>query len=230
MKGWLVVKKGVLSQHQTRVWFFHLPQPQLQSNPSSLLNLNKNKHQRILPHSKPNHPPIHNMSSNDNTSSLQAAIDSVTGTVQSAIGSLTGSTGDQVKGDAKQDKAQAEHDASHASVKVPGATVSASGVAKDDPDRAAGSWNQTVGSAKEAVGGLVGSEVSSSLFFCSSVLRPLHAGTERYTNVIATSLSRTPAASRTSRVRSRRPRASSLTSAPVLPTVSVAPSAVLLPA
>ncbi|CRK23322.1 hypothetical protein BN1708_018021, partial [Verticillium longisporum] len=29
---------------------------------------------------------------------------------------------------------------------------------KDDPDRAAGSWNQTVGSAKEAVGGLVGSQ------------------------------------------------------------------------
>lgn len=29
---------------------------------------------------------------------------------------------------------------------------------KDDPDRTTGSWNQTVGSAKETVGGLVGSE------------------------------------------------------------------------
>lgn len=104
------------------------------------------------------------MSSNDNTSTLQAAVDSVTGTVQSAIGSLTGSTGDKTQGDAKQDKAQVEHDASHAAVKVPGATVTASGVAKDHPDRSAGSWNQTVGSAKETIGGLVGSEVSYFLF------------------------------------------------------------------
>lgn len=99
-------------------------------------------------------------SNNDNTSTLQAAIDSVTGTVQSVIGSVTGSTSDKAQGDAKKDKAQAEHDASHAAVKVPGATVSASGVAKDHPDRSAGSWNQTVGSAKEAVGGLIGSEVN----------------------------------------------------------------------
>lgn len=101
------------------------------------------------------------MSSNskDNTSTLQAAVDSVTGAAQSIIGSITGSTADQAQGDAKQDKAQAEHDASHAAVKVPGATISTSGVAKDNSDRSAGSWNQTVGSAKEAMGGLVGSEV-----------------------------------------------------------------------
>lgn len=95
----------------------------------------------------------------DNTSTLQAAIDSVSGTVQSAIGAVTGSTADQTKGDAKQDKASAEHDASKAAVKLPGATVSASGVSKDDPDRSAGSYNQAVGSAKETVGHLVGSEV-----------------------------------------------------------------------
>lgn len=42
---------------------------------------------------------------------------------------------------------------------MPGATVSASGgVSKDDSNRAAGSWNQTAGSAKEFVGGIVGSE------------------------------------------------------------------------
>jgi len=35
-------------------------------------------------------------------------------------------------------------------------------VAKDNPDRNAGSWNQTVGSAKEAVGGFIGSEVSTN--------------------------------------------------------------------
>jgi uncharacterized protein YjbJ (UPF0337 family) len=33
-------------------------------------------------------------------------------------------------------------------------------VTKDDPNRSEGSWNQTVGSVKEAAGGLVGSEVS----------------------------------------------------------------------
>lgn len=32
------------------------------------------------------------------------------------------------------------------------------GVAKDDSDRTAGSWNQNVGAAKEAIGGFVGAE------------------------------------------------------------------------
>lgn len=31
-------------------------------------------------------------------------------------------------------------------------------MAKDDPNRSAGNWNQTVGSAKEAVGNLLGAE------------------------------------------------------------------------
>jgi hypothetical protein len=62
-------------------------------------------------------------------------------------------------GEAKKDKAQLEHDASHASATLGGYSVSASGVAKNDPNRSEGSWNQTVGSAKAAVGGLVGSEV-----------------------------------------------------------------------
>jgi uncharacterized protein YjbJ (UPF0337 family) len=65
----------------------------------------------------------------------------------------------QAEGKAKQDKAEAEHDASQATVKLPGATATASGVAKDHPDRTAGSFNQTAGSAKELVGGVIGSEV-----------------------------------------------------------------------
>ena len=36
------------------------------------------------------------MSSNDNTSTLKATIDGVTGAVQNAIGSITGSNADQV--------------------------------------------------------------------------------------------------------------------------------------
>ncbi|KAI0433540.1 hypothetical protein F5Y09DRAFT_63762 [Xylaria sp. FL1042] len=99
------------------------------------------------------------MSTNDNTSTLKSTIDAVTGAAQNALGTITGSTADQTQGEAKQRKADAENDASHATVKVPGLTASSSGaVTKDDPDRAAGSYNQTIGSAKETVGGILGSE------------------------------------------------------------------------
>ncbi|TGJ87030.1 hypothetical protein E0Z10_g1742 [Xylaria hypoxylon] len=99
------------------------------------------------------------MSTNDNTSTLKSTIDAVTGAAQNAFGSITGSTGDQTQGEAKQHKADLEHDASHATAKIPGFTASSSGaVTKDDPDRTAGAYAQTVGSAKETFGGLVGSE------------------------------------------------------------------------
>ena len=104
------------------------------------------------------------MSSNNNNaqpSTLQSYVDAATGAVQSAVGSVLGNNGEQAKGDANKEKAQAEYDASHATVKLPGVTASSSGaVTADDPDRSAGSWNQTLGSAKEFAGGLVGSEVS----------------------------------------------------------------------
>jgi uncharacterized protein YjbJ (UPF0337 family) len=65
----------------------------------------------------------------------------------------------QRNADTKRATADAEHDLSHTAAKAGPFTVSPSGgVAKDDPNRTAGSWNQTVGSAKEAVGGLVGAE------------------------------------------------------------------------
>lgn len=97
-------------------------------------------------------------------STLQSYVDSATGAVQSAIGSLTGNTADQAKGEQLKAGADAEHEASQANVKVAGTTVSSDGgVAKDDPNRSQGSWNQTLGSAKETVGGLVGSEVSKIL-------------------------------------------------------------------
>jgi len=97
--------------------------------------------------------------SNKDTSTLQSYIDGATGAVQSAIGSLTGNTSQEGQGEARKDKAQFENDASHATAKLGNLTASSSGaVTKDDPNRTEGSWNQTVGSAKEAVGGLVGSE------------------------------------------------------------------------
>jgi uncharacterized protein YjbJ (UPF0337 family) len=102
-----------------------------------------------------------NTNNTNNTSTFQSYVDSATGAVQNMIGSVTGNTTDQAKGDAKQQKAGAEYDASHATAKVPGFSASSSGaVTKDDPDRSTGAWNQTLGSAKETVGGLIGSEVS----------------------------------------------------------------------
>lgn len=122
--------------------------------------------------------------SDKQTSTLQSYVDSATGAVQSVIGSLTGNTADQVRytfsrsgystfksghetnntqqnaGEAKKTKGELEHDASQATLKVGNLSASSSGaVTKDDPKRTEGSWNQTIGSAKEAVGGLVGNEV-----------------------------------------------------------------------
>ncbi|KFY77823.1 hypothetical protein V499_02886 [Pseudogymnoascus sp. VKM F-103] len=96
--------------------------------------------------------------SDNNTSTIQSYIDSATGTVQSALGTLTGSTADTNAGQAKQDKATLEDAASHATLKGPGFTATADGIARDDPNRQKGSWNQTIGAGKEALGGLVGSE------------------------------------------------------------------------
>ncbi|KAJ2987741.1 hypothetical protein NUW58_g4336 [Xylaria curta] len=92
------------------------------------------------------------MSSNDNTSTLKSAIDAVTGVAQNALGSITGNTADQAKGEAKQHKANVENDASHATAKIPGSRPRRLVLwPKTTPDRAAGAYNQTVGSAKEAI-------------------------------------------------------------------------------
>ena len=59
---------------------------------------------------------------------------------------------------------------------MPGATITTEGVTKDDPNRTTGSWNQTAGSAKEFVGGLVGNEVcypQTKLYNISSRLTPI---------------------------------------------------------
>jgi len=99
------------------------------------------------------------MSTNDNTSSLKSVVDTATGYVQSGIASLTGSAGDQAKADEHKSKGAAESDLSHTAAKAGPFTVSSSGVpAKDNTDRTQGQWDQTVGSAKETLGGLLGNE------------------------------------------------------------------------
>ncbi|KAH7043337.1 hypothetical protein B0J12DRAFT_702087 [Macrophomina phaseolina] len=96
--------------------------------------------------------------SDKNTSTLQSYVDSATSAVQSAIGSVTGNPADKKQADDKKAEAQAKDDLSHASAKAGPFTVSASGVAKDDPNRTEGSWNQTIGSGKETLGNLIGNE------------------------------------------------------------------------
>ncbi|KAF2126854.1 hypothetical protein P153DRAFT_296627 [Dothidotthia symphoricarpi CBS 119687] len=100
------------------------------------------------------------MSTNkDQTSTLSSYVDQATGAVQSALGSLTGSTADKSQGETRKANASAEHTLSHSAAKAGPFTVSGSGgVAKDDSDRTAGSWNQNVGAAKEALGGFAGAE------------------------------------------------------------------------
>jgi uncharacterized protein YjbJ (UPF0337 family) len=94
----------------------------------------------------------------DSSSTLQSYIDSASATVQNALGSITGNASDQAKADKKNAEAQAEHDLSHTGANLGPISVSASGVAANDPNRQAGSWNQTIGAGKEFIGNLVGAE------------------------------------------------------------------------
>ena len=65
----------------------------------------------------------------------------------------------KIAGDNKKTQGQAESDLSHSVGKVgPYAVSGSGGLSKDDPARQEGSWNQTIGSAKSAVGGLVGAD------------------------------------------------------------------------
>ncbi|KAJ8062535.1 hypothetical protein OCU04_009063 [Sclerotinia nivalis] len=97
--------------------------------------------------------------SDKNTSTLQSYVDSAKGAAQSVLGSVTGSTADKEAAAQKKDKATLEHDASHAGASVGGYSVSSSGaIAENDPARQEGSWNQTIGSGKEFVGGMLGAE------------------------------------------------------------------------
>ncbi|KAH7132663.1 hypothetical protein B0J11DRAFT_233046 [Dendryphion nanum] len=98
-------------------------------------------------------------SSNNPTSTLQAVQDQISGAAQSVLGAVTGSTVDKQQGENKKAVADAEHDLSKATAKAGPFTANASGgIAKDDPNRTEGAWNQNVGAAKEAIGGFLGAE------------------------------------------------------------------------
>ncbi|KAF2860784.1 hypothetical protein K470DRAFT_294700 [Piedraia hortae CBS 480.64] len=94
----------------------------------------------------------------DNTSTLQSVVDKASGMAQSALGSVTGSTADKNEGANKQHEGNLKDQASHAGTSIGGFSVGPTGVAKEDPKRQEGSWDQTIGSAKESIGGLVGAD------------------------------------------------------------------------
>jgi uncharacterized protein YjbJ (UPF0337 family) len=100
------------------------------------------------------------MSDNNNQpSTIGGYVDQAIGAAQQALGSLTGNVADQAKGEKREASGKDEQTLSETAAKAGPFTLSSSGaVAADNPDRTAGSWNQTVGAAKEAVGGLIGSE------------------------------------------------------------------------
>jgi len=103
------------------------------------------------------------MSSEENKnqppSTIGAYVDQAIGAAQSALGSLVGNPADQKQGEDRKAAAEVEGDESRAAAKVGPYTLSSTGaVAKDSSDRTQGSWDQTVGAAKEAIGGFIGSE------------------------------------------------------------------------
>ncbi|KAF3909762.1 hypothetical protein AA313_de0210228 [Arthrobotrys entomopaga] len=86
-------------------------------------------------------------------------VQGVTGTVQSAIGQLTGNQKDVQDGEIKRSTAEENNERSHTTAKLGPVTATAEGGAHvDHEDRQNGSWDQTIGSGKQFVGGLIGSE------------------------------------------------------------------------
>ncbi|MCJ1265349.1 hypothetical protein MMC22_005226 [Lobaria immixta] len=92
-------------------------------------------------------------------SSGKSYIDSAIAAGQSVLGSITGNQADKDQAANTKSQAADEKDLSHTVGKVgPFAATPQGGVSVDDPSRAEGSYNQTVGSAKESLGGLIGSQ------------------------------------------------------------------------
>ncbi|CRG86115.1 hypothetical protein PISL3812_03118 [Talaromyces islandicus] len=94
------------------------------------------------------------------SSTLKSYVDSAVGTAQSAISSVTGNPADQKQAEATKSQAEQQYKDSHSTAKVGpiSADPNTGAAAVDHEDRGNGSWNQTVGAAKESVGNLIGNE------------------------------------------------------------------------
>ncbi|KAJ5234078.1 uncharacterized protein N7469_005844 [Penicillium citrinum] len=98
--------------------------------------------------------------SDNNASTLGSIANSASGMAQRAYGAVTGDSSAQNKGEVTQEQAKAQDEASHTTAKLGNLTAdpNTGAVAKDDPKRSNGSWDQTIGSTKEAVGNMIGNE------------------------------------------------------------------------
>ncbi|KAF9891893.1 hypothetical protein FE257_002856 [Aspergillus nanangensis] len=87
-------------------------------------------------------------------------IDQATGMAQRAMGAVTGDSSQQIEGEATRTQAEQENLDSHTTAKLGPITAdpNTGAVAHDNSQRATGSWDQTVGSAKESVGNMLGNE------------------------------------------------------------------------
>ncbi|OOQ84524.1 putative mismatched base pair and cruciform DNA recognition protein [Penicillium brasilianum] len=122
--------------------------------------------------------------SDNNSSTLGSYVNQATGMAQRAFGAVTGDSSTQVrntshypshiptptpdlktnfhqaKGELSQEQGEIQNANSHTTAKVGNLTAdpNTGAVAKDNSKRSDGSWDQTVGSAKEAIGNAIGSE------------------------------------------------------------------------
>lgn len=126
--------------------------------------------------------------SDNNSSTLGSYVNQATGMAQRAFGAVTGDSSTQVhltppnphhplkpkpkpkpktkltttqaKGELSQEQADIQNANSHTTAKLGNLTAdpNTGAVAKDNSTRSDGSWDQTIGSAKEAVGNAIGNE------------------------------------------------------------------------
>ncbi|KAI5793101.1 hypothetical protein EDC01DRAFT_728221 [Geopyxis carbonaria] len=96
--------------------------------------------------------------SGNQPSTIKSYIDSASATVQNAIGSLTGNPVDKQAAAEKHISAENEREASRAGAKVGPINLSTSGVTTDNEDRTKGKADQTIGSGKEFLGNVIGSD------------------------------------------------------------------------
>ena len=120
--------------------------------------------------------------SDNNSSTLGSYVNQATGMAQRAFGAVTGDSSAQVhitphlyhfpstfnhqtnssqaKGDLNKEQAEVQHENSHTTTKLGDITAdpNTGAVAKDSSSRTDGSWDQTIGSAKEAIGNAIGNE------------------------------------------------------------------------
>lgn len=100
-----------------------------------------------------------NNNNNQPPSTLSSLASGVAGTLQEGYAKLTGSTTDTIQAEQRKQAAHNEYAASHDSAKLGPVNASSSGaVTVDNENRTQGKSDQTIGSGKEFLGGLIGSE------------------------------------------------------------------------